>query len=96
MLSLYELRKIHANVTAVLFKKEEYMFEGILRWLTDRGFGCENFEETDMYYVFKQPVEGDFRSFTYHKLEGAIAVEVGSYDRGEVETAGNYPDINKL
>jgi len=94
MLSLYELRKIHSNVTAVIFKKEEYMFEGILRWLMDRGFGCENFEETDKYYVFKQPVEGNLRSFTYQIVDGAnIAVEVGSCVEGEIVTPGKYPDF---
>ena len=97
MLSLHVLREVQSNVTAVLFKKESYMFEGILRWLMDRGFVCENFEETESCYVFKQPAGEKFRSYSYHLVDGRdIAVEVGEDKVGDITVPGNYPDISTL
>lgn len=93
MLSLRKVREIKSDITAVLFKKDEYTFEGIIRWLMERGFGCEYFEETDNYYVFKQKTKDDFRSFEYHEIEDLhIAVEVGSAEQGENNSSGDYPE----
>ena len=82
MLSLYELKKINTKVTAILFIKEEYSIEGIIRWLMDRGFGFENFEETEKFYVFNQSCRTDFSFYEYNKIEGCnIIVEIGSMDK---------------
>jgi len=94
MLSLRKVREIKSNITAVLFKKDEYTFEGIIRWLMERDFGCEYFEETDNYYVFKQKTKGNFRSYEFHIIEDFnIAVEVGSAEDGEINEKGSYPEF---
>jgi len=83
MISLFELKNIKTKVTAVIFRKEEYTIEGMIRWLIDRGFACENFEETDKCFVFNQSCKNDFKSYEYKNIENCnIAVEVGSESEG--------------
>jgi len=50
MISLFELKEMKTKVTAVIFRKDEYTIEGIIRWLIDRVFACENCEETEKYF----------------------------------------------
>ena len=93
MLSLRELRENKNSVTAILFRKEGYTFEGILRWLMDRGFSCEGYEETDNYYVFKQNTVDEFTSYEFHQVEDFdVTVEIGSKKDGEITTRGFYPE----
>lgn len=82
MLSLSELRKINTKVTAILFPKEEYSFEGIIRWLTDRGFMFEDFDETEKYYAINQSCKASFSYYEYDKIVGSnIIVETGTRDK---------------
>ena len=92
MLSLRQLRENKNSVTAILFRKDGYTFEGILRWLMDRGFSCEGYEETEHYYVFKQNTADEFNSFEFHQVEDFnITVEIGSKKDGEITRRGVYP-----
>lgn len=92
MLSLRKLRENKKNVTAVLFHKEKYTFEGILRWLMDRGFSCEGYEETEKYYVFRQKTDENFNSYEFHQVEDFnIEVELGSKEDGKIRERGAYP-----
>jgi hypothetical protein len=82
MLSLSELKKINTKVTAIFFPKEEYSFEGIIRWVNDRGFRFEDFEETEKYYAISQPCKVEFGCYEYQKLAGSnIIVETGTRDK---------------
>ena len=82
MLSLSELKKINTKVTAIFFLKEEYTFEGIIRWLIDRGFSFENFDEREEYYAIYQSCKAEFGYYEYEKLAGSnIIVEIGTRDK---------------
>ena len=81
MLSLSELSKIKSKVTAILFPKEQYQFEGIIRWIGDRGFRFEDFEETENFYSINQPCKAEFEYYEYEKLAAStIVVEIGTTD----------------
>ena len=93
MLNLRELKENKNSVTAILFRKDGYNFEGILRWMMDWGFGCEGYEETDNYHVFKQDTADEFISYEFHQVEDFnITVEIGSKKDGEITTRGAYPE----
>jgi len=96
MLSLSELRKINIKVTAILFPKEGYTFEGIIRWVQDRGFRFEDFDETEIFYSINQPCKTEYDYYEYEKLAGSnIIVEIGTRDKGAnnrgVELLTNIP-----
>ena len=91
MIILFELKERKTKVTAVIFRKDEYTIEGIIRWLIDRVFACENSEETEKYFVSNQSGKNDFNTYEYMKIGNRnIAVEVGS------DSEWNIPDINSL
>ena len=84
MLSLSELRKINTKVTAILFPKKDYQFEGIIRWIYDRGFRFEDFEETENFYSINQPCKAEFKYFEYKKLVASnIIIEIGTMNKNE-------------
>ena len=77
-ISLGELKDNKDRVTSVIFKKDEYTLEGIIRWLLDRNFNFDKFSETEKYYVFEQPNPSSYTGFEYKIIEGQnIGVELG-------------------
>ena len=77
-INLAELNENKDKVTSVIFKKDEYTIEGIIRWLIDRNFLYDNFTETKKYYVFGQPNPLGYTSFEYRIIKGQnIGVELG-------------------
>jgi len=85
-IDLAELKESRNRVTSVIFKKDEYSFEGIIRWLLDRKFIYDNFTETEKYYVFKQPNPSGYTCFEYRIIEGQnIGIELG-VSKGEKES----------
>jgi len=83
MISLFELKEMKTKVTAVIFRKDEYTIDGIIRWLIDRVFACENSEETEKYFVSNQSGKNDFNTYEYMKIGNRnIIVDVGSDVRG--------------
>ena len=87
-IDLGELKSIKDRVTSVIFKKDEYTIEGVIRWMLDRKFSYDNFSETNKYYVFKQPNPLNYSDFEYREIEGHnIAIELGvsKGNRGQVK-----------
>jgi len=82
MISLFELKEMKTKVTAVIFRKDEYTIEGIIRWLIDSGFACENCEKPRNIF-FYQSGNNDFNTYEYMKIGNRnIIVDVGSDVRG--------------
>ena len=90
-ISLAELTGNKDRVTSVIFKKDEYTIEGIIRWLMDRKFLYDSFKETKKYYVFLQPNPQGYTSFEYRIIKGEyIGVELG------VSKEANQPEIRSI
>ena len=87
-IDLGELKECRERVTAVIFKKDEYTIEGIIRWLLDRSFSYERFDETEKYFVFKQPNSMNYNGFEYRIIEDQnIGIELGvSNENAEAES----------
>ena len=94
MIGLHELKGIRQKITAVIFRKDEYSFESIIRWLMDRGFSFEDFREEGKYYFICQTSRAEFDSFIYKKIKGYnIAIEVGSEGKGDIS---DLKDLDSL
>lgn len=77
-ISFGELKDNRDRITSVIFKKNEYTIEGIIRWLMDRNFYWDRFTETEKYYVFEQPNHSNYKCFEYKVIEGQnVGVELG-------------------
>lgn len=92
LIGLHELNELKQSITAIVFRKDEYTMESIIRWIMDRGFSFDNFLETEKYYFIKQPPDKDFDSYNYEKIRGDnIAVELGINEETD-NTARNELD----
>ena len=80
-----ELKKDKERITSIIFKKDEYTIEGIIRWLIDRNFSYDRFSETEKYFVFIQPNPLGYTGFEYRIVEGQnVGVEIG-VSKGKIE-----------
>lgn len=77
--SFEELNDIKPQITAVYFPVKNFNLESIMRWLMDRKFTSDNFNESDGYYIFIQRDRYLYNSFELKKLEGEdIRIEIGT------------------
>ena len=82
-IDLIQLRELRNKVTAVIFLKDSFNLEAIIRWMLDRKFASDNFKETKKLYVFNQQNDTEYLSHEYKVIEGThIAVELGSEKSG--------------
>ena len=79
MIGLHELNNNKDRITSIIFKKDEYDMESIIRWIFDRGFSFDYFSEKGNYYFIIQSCKKNYSYFKYEKIKGYnIAVELGS------------------
>ena len=96
-INLGELEESRERVTSIIFKKDEYTIEGIIRWLIDRSFSYEHFDETEKYFVFKQPKPQNYTVFEYRIIDGQnIGIELGVSEGNEEPEKRSLEDLINL
>ena len=80
---LFQLRELKNKVTAVIFLKDSFNLESIIRWMLDRKFSSDNFIETKRFYIFNQSNDIEYNNHDYKIVKDThIAVEIGSEKSG--------------